>query len=300
MTKFKKLVEVAPVALEPWAEKELEAYAEKIIRYDDQPADNEELIRRIGDADAVLVRTYPKIDAEVLAAAPSLRYIGMSCSLYSKESANVDIAFAESKGICVKGIRDYGDHGVTEYVIYQLVRILHGYDYPMWRQRPLEFTGLKIGFVGMGTSGRMTAEALQFLGADISYFARSPKPDLEEKNMVYKPLRSLLQDSQVIITCLNKNVILLHEEEFAALGSGKIMINTSIGPAADLPALKKWCEDPANIFCSDTKGGIGEEIAATILQLPNVICPDASAGMTAQAYDLLSRKVLDNIKNFLV
>ncbi len=298
MNKFKKLVEVGPVALEPWAEKELEQYAETIVRYDNIPDTNEEIIRRIDDADAVLVRTYPKIDAQVLAAAPNVRYIGMSCSLYSKASANVDIAFAEDHGITVTGIRDYGDHGVTEYVIYQLVRILHGYDYPMWRERSLELTGLKIGFVGMGTSGRMTAEALQMLGADITYFARSIKPDLEEKGIRFKPLRELLADAQVVITCLNKNVILLHEEEFAALGNGKIMFNTSIGPAADLELLKKWCENPDNIFCSDTKDGIGD-IADDVLGLPNVICPNASAGMTQQAYDLLSRKVLDNIKGYL-
>ncbi len=297
--KFKKLVEVGPVALEPWAEKELENYAEEIVRYDDIPDNNAEIIRRIDDADAVLVRTYPKIDAEVLAAVPNVKYIGMSCSLYSKASANVDIAYAEAHGITVTGIRDYGDHGVTEYVIYQLVRILHGYDYPMWRERPLELTRLKVGFVGMGTSGRMTAEALQMLGAEISYFARSKKDDLEEKGICYQPLQDVLRESDVIITCLNKNVILLHEEEFEALGEGKIMFNTSIGPAANLELLKKWCENPKNIFCSDTRDGLGAETADELMRLPNVICVDASAGMTQQAYDLLSQKVLDNLTNFL-
>ncbi len=297
--KFHKLVEVGPVALEPWAEQELEQYANEIIRYDTLPETNEEIIKCIGGADAVLVRTYPKIDAEVLAAVPNVKYIGMSCSLYSKESANVDIAYAEAHGITVSGIRDYGDQGVTEYVIYQLVRILHGYDYPMWQERSLELTRLKVGFVGMGTSGRQTAAALKMLGADISYFARSVKSDLEEAGIHYKELHTLLEESQVVITCLNKNVILLGAEEFAKLGNGKIMINTSIGPAADLACLKEWCSHSDNIFCSDTKDGLGTEIAEEFMQLPNVICTDASAGMTAQAYDLLSRKVLDNIKAYL-
>ena len=31
----------------------------------------------------------------------------------------------------------------------------------------------------------------------------------------------------------------------------------------------------------------------------NVLCPDVSAGMTEEAYDLMSRKVLDNIKKML-
>lgn len=298
MKQFTRLVEAGPVGLQPWAEQELQEYAAEIVRYDDLPQDNAELIRRIRDADAVLVRTQPRVDAAVLAAAPALKYVGMCCSLYSKDSANVDIDYAEQHGITVRGIRDYGDHGVTEYVLYQLIRILHGYDCPMWKERPLELTGLKVGFVGMGVSGGMTADALQFMGAEISYYCRSPKQEREAKGQHFKPLHELLADSQVVITCLNKNVILLHEEEFRILGTGKIMFNTSIGPASDMEALRKWVSNPANIFCTDTKEAIGS-IADEILPLPNVICTNASAGMTAQAYDLMSRKVLDNIRQYL-
>lgn len=77
----------------------------------------------------------------------------MCCSLYSKESANVDIAAAELKGITVKGIRDYGDAGVSEYVIYELVKFLEGYDGLKWDSYAHEITNLKCGVVGLGTSG---------------------------------------------------------------------------------------------------------------------------------------------------
>ena len=33
--------------------------------------------------------------------------------------------------------------------------------------------------------------------------------------------------------------------------------------------------------------------------LKNVLCPDVSAGMTEEAYDLMSRKILDNIEKAL-
>lgn len=298
MKKFRKLVELGPVGLEPWAEEELKDYADEILRLPQTPVQQSEILQGIGDADAVLLRTQPRLGAEILSAAPQLRYVGMCCSLYSRDSANVDIDFAEKHGIAVSGIRDYGDHGVTEYVLYQLIRILHGYDFPMWRERPLEITGLKVGFVGLGVSGGMTAEMLQHLGAEISYFARAPKPERETAGMHFRPLRELLQNSQVILTCLNKNVILLHQEEFQAMGNGKILFNTSIGPASDPEALLRWISHPSNLLCADTRGALGEN-ADALLALPNVICPDVSAGMTAQAYDLLSRKVLDNIRQHL-
>ena len=116
--------------------------------------------------------------------------------------------------------------------------------------------------------------------------------------MHYKSLDELLRESEIVITCLNKGVILLHEKEFDILGSGKIMINTSIGPASDMQALKKWILDGSNIFISDTSGGVGE-IYQEVKDRKNVLCPDSSAGMTEEAYDLMSKKVLENMERAL-
>lgn len=298
MKKFRKLVEAGPIGLQPWAEEKLSDYADEIIRFETLPESEEELVKRIGDADAVLVRTLPLVPASVLSECKSLKYVGMCCSLYSKESANVDIDWAEKHGITVYGIRDYGDKGVTEFVVYALVRILHGYDWPMWKKRPKEITGLRIGFVGFGTSGQMTARLLKAMGADITYYARSVKEECEKEGMHYLPLHTLLENSEIVITCLNKGVILLNEEEFRILGNGKIMINTSIGPASDMAALKNWILNDSNIFISDTAGGVGE-IYQDVKNRKNVLCPDVSAGMTEEAYDLMSKKVLDNIEKML-
>ena len=298
MMKFRKLAEIGPIGLQPWAEEKLSGYASEIIRYSTLPESEDELVGMIGDADAILVRTQPLVPASVLSRCPHLKYVGMCCSLYSKESANVDIDYAEKHGITVYGIRDYGDKGVTEFVVYSLVKVLHGYDWPMWRKRPKEITGLRIGFVGFGTSGQMTARLLKTMGAEITYYARSAKEDCEKEGMHYRPLDDLLEESKVIITCLNKGVILLHDEEFSHIGSGKIMINTSIGPASDMTALRKWILDDSNTFISDTAAGIGD-IYQEVKDRKNVLCPDASAGMTEEAYDLMSRKVLDNIERML-
>lgn len=298
MKKFNKLVEAGFIGLEPWAEEKLKDYASEIVKYDRLPKDEDELVKWIGTADALLVRNLPLVPATVLSRCKSLKYVGMCCSLYSKESANVDIDYAEKHGITVYGIRDYGDKGVTEFVIYSLVKILHGYDYPLWRKRPKEITGLKIGFVGFGTSGQMTARALKSLGAEIAYYARSKKEDAEKEGMHYMPLNDLLKESEVVITCLNKGVILLHEEEFKSLGTKKIMINTSIGPASDIGELKKWIMNDSNIFVADTQGAVGD-IYDEVKDRKNVLCPNVSAGMTEEAYDLMSKKVLDNIEKML-
>lgn len=292
---FNKLVAIEPVSLIPSAEEALHTYAREVVLYRDVPVDDGEILRRIGDADAVLVSYTSRITRAVIERCQNVRYIGMCCSLYSEESANVDIACARERGIRVLGIRDYGDRGVVEYVLHELIGLLHGFGMPMLRDEPVEITGLRAGVVGLGVSGRMIADALAFMGAQISYFARSPKADADAAGYAFKPLDKLLEESEVVFTCLNKNVLLLQREQFDALGDGKVLFNTSIGPGFDPSALDAWVRRPGNHFFCDTKaaaGAVGEDF----FSLPNVHCPAVSAGRTKQAFVLLSQKVLANIE----
>lgn len=292
---FRKLVAIEPVSLVEWAEKKLYDYAEEVVLYHDIPADDEEIIRRISDADAVLVSYTSQIRANVLERCPAVRYVGMCCSLYSEASANVDIAYARERGIQVLGIRDYGDRGVVEFVLHELVALLHGYDRPMWKNLPEEITRLKVGIVGMGVSGGMIADALQFMGAEVSYYSRTRKPEKEASGMTYRELNDLLSYNDVVFTCLNKNVILLGKEQFEQLGSGKILFNTSIGPSHEMDALADWLNSGRNFFVCDTAGALGDS-TGKLLEHPHVFCPQASAGRTRQAFELLSEKVLNNLE----
>ena len=295
---FEKLVAIEPVSLVPQAEKELLLYARQVKLYEDIPADDAEIVRRIGDADAVLVSYTSQIRRPVIERCPNIRYIGMCCSLYSEESANVDIACARERGIVVKGIRDYGDRGVVEFAVSELVRFLHGFDRPMLYEMPAEITDLPVGIVGLGTSGGMIAQAMQFMGAKVSYFSRTRKPDWEKNGFFYLPLKELLAGGQVEFTCLNKNVILLGKEEFEALGQGKILFNTSIGPSHEIDALSEWLAGEKNYFVCDTEGALGDP-SGQLLAHPQVFCAGVSVGRTRQAFVLLSRKVLDNIRAYL-
>jgi lactate dehydrogenase-like 2-hydroxyacid dehydrogenase len=231
----------------------------------------------------------------------NVKYIGMCCSLYSPESANVDIRYADSRGITVLGVRDYGDEGVVEYVVSELVRCLHGFGTTNdgkprepWDGVAREITGIKAGIVGLGKSGGMVADALKFFGAEISYFARSEKVEATKKGYRFLPLRQLLQESEVIVTCLNKNTILLHEAEFAAMGNRKILFNTGLSPAWDEAPFAQWIDRDNLCYC-DTLIALGDK---RFLAHPHVNCMGVSVGRTRQAFDRLSEKVLANIETY--
>src|SRR5690606_2635108 len=99
-------------------------------------------------------------------------------------------------------------------------RCLHGFGQDKdgspakpWDGVAREITGLKAGIIGLGKSGGMIADALKFFGADIVYFSRNEKKEAREKGYRFLSLDQVLSQSEVVITCLNKNTILLHEAE---------------------------------------------------------------------------------------
>lgn len=293
---FEKIVAVDPIGMNEAGEQRLRDMAQDVVFYRDVPADDAETLRRIGDADALLVGFRTPIPRKVLEQCPALRYVGMCCSLYSEASANVDIAAARDHGIVVKGIRDYGDNGVVEYCIYELVRLLHGFGPYQWKEQPHELTGERVGILGMGTTGALVAKALQALGAEVCYFSRTRKPEVEASGIAYRPLHALLRHCDIVSAHLNKNVILLHEEEFEVLGHGKILLNTAIGPCFDEAPFLRWMQHGDNYYLCDATAIPPDQ--AYLRQIPKVLCANKGAGASVQCTARLVDKVLGNIQTY--
>lgn len=294
---FNKIVVIEPVNLLQKAKEQLRDYAKEVIFYDTLPEGDADILQRLGDADAMLV-SYTTYYGRSVLEASQLRYVGMCCSLYEEKSANVDIAAARERGIVVRGVRDYGDEGVAEYVVSELVRYLHGFGPIQWQGMPLELNGLNVGIIGMGATGRAISEALRFFKSHISYFSRTRKEALEkEKGYHWLALDDLLQESDVIISCLPKNTVILKGEQFARLGDGKMLFNISIAPSFEIAALEAWLASGKNEFFCDTPDALGHH--AGLLAHPHVHCANSSAGTTLQAKERLGKKVLNNICTFL-
>lgn len=297
MKKIRKLTAVQPVSFLPEGREAVKAYCEESVFYDTEPESDEELIERIGDSDAVFVSYNRPIGEKILSACPNLKYIGMCCSLYSPASSNVDITYAEQHGITVTGIRDYGDEGVAEYVIAELIRRLHGTDgNPPLLGEISELSGIRAGMLGMGASAQAVARGLSAFGADIRYYSRTRKTELEKENgYTYQELHDLLRDCDVICSCLSKNVTLLYETEFQILGENKMLFNTALSPCFDLSAMEKWLDQKNTWYYCDTLMGLGDE---KLLGRENVRCQKRSSGMTRQAVRRLNEKVIENLREY--
>ncbi len=271
---------------------------EPIIIFNDFPDNDTEILNRIADSDCALVSWHTKVNAEVIQAAPNLKYIGMCCSLYDEKAANVDIAQARKQGIVVKGVRDYGDDGTLEFIFAELIYLMKGLGNRRWQVENRELRGKTMGIIGMGTLGTMVARTARHFGMNVFYFNRSRKPELEAEGFGFLPLNELMATCDVISTHLPKNSNVMGEAEFRYKKPNSILVNTSIGLTFDKDAFFTWLSGDPTSFAIFDGPGVGDH-SEEFSKYPNIIISDRSSGFTLEAQSRLSEKVLANMQNFL-
>ena len=271
---------------------------EPIVIYNDFPGSDVEILNRIADSDCVLVSWHTKVNAEVIQAAPNLKYIGMCCSLYDEKAANVDILQARKHGVVVKGVRDYGDDGTLEFIFAELIYLMKGLGSRQWQIENRELRGKTMGIIGMGTLGTMVARTAKHFGMNVFYFNRSRKPELEAEGFDFLPLDELVATCDVISTHLPKNSNVMGEAEFRNKKPNSILVNTSIGLTFDKDAFLSWLSGDPTSFAILDGPGMGE-YSEEFSKFPNIIVSNRSSGFTLEAQARLSVKVLANMKSFL-
>ena len=214
----------------------------ELVVFDRSPRDEEEMIRRIGDAD-ILVANKAKVSRRVIDACPNLKFITIQAAGYDV----IDYEYAREKGIPLSNVPDYGSAAVAQYAIALLLEICgrvghHAeavrqgrwaesgewcfWDYPM-----IELAGKTMGIIGFGRIGQHVGKMARALGMDVIAFNRSRKP---EGALIadYVELDELLRRSDVIsLHCplfpetreiINKNTI-------SKMKDGVIILNNSRG-----------------------------------------------------------------------
>jgi phosphoglycerate dehydrogenase-like enzyme len=295
---FEQIICIDDTGLTPEGYRDLQQFSEKkVIRYSDVPATNEEVVERMQDADCVLVSWKTPVSSEAIQAAKRLTYIGMCCSLYDASSANVDIKAAQSKKVTVRGVRDYGDEGVVEFIFAQLISFYKGLGPYQWGNEPTELAGKNLGIIGFGTTGQMVGEVARLFKMKVWYYSRTRHREMENEDLRYAALEEVLATADVVTTHLPKKTYLLGAEEFEMMKPGSILINTSLGPTFDTKAFCDWIGQGRNYAIFDADGASGR--LENFSTYPNVIISDKVAGRTGEARVRLTEKVIANIRNYL-
>lgn len=294
MKKFDLLVMVDNTGIAEFALPALQLLAERVVCHDDFPSDQEEILGRIREADAVLVSWNTRLTKEVLSQCHKLRYIGLCCTYFDEKACNVDIACCRERGITVTGVSHYGDYGVVEYVISELIQMVKGLGSISFYEEQRELRHMKLGIIGLGTVGTMVAEAAAFFGMEVAYHNRSPKADCPYP---YLEKRELLQRSDVILVSIPRNQIVMEKEDFYQLGNHKIFINVGVGPSFDQKAFEEWI-DAGNYGILDA-GSIHKNCRQWYEGQERISLSGQVAGFTYNARQRLAEKAVKNIREYL-
>ena len=103
----------------------------------------------------------------------------------------------------------------------------------------------------------MMADAMKFMGADV-LLQPFQEAGQGRPGAGLQALKGTAGHSEVVFACLNKNVILLHEEEFTQLGQGKSCSIPPLDLHFDLPAPENMADQGNNYFICDTEGALGD------------------------------------------
>jgi lactate dehydrogenase-like 2-hydroxyacid dehydrogenase len=292
--KFKKIVSVDQTGISEFIRKDLEDLCEQVVFYEDQPKSEDEIIRRMADADGMLVSWKTPITPYILKALPKLKYIGMCCSLFDEASSNVNIRQAKEQGIEVVGVKDYGDEGVVEFIISQLIQLFKNQGPVKYKDEPIELGGIKLGIIGLGTLGTMVAKAAKAFNMDVYYHNRSEK----DSEFQYLSMDDLSKTCDIITTHLPRNTKVISEEFFKHMNAYSVLINTGLSPSYDEVAFLEWIVKP-NRYAIFDQVALRDDLKEVYSKYPNIYFSNHVTGFTWNARKRLSEKALMNIKDYL-
>lgn len=219
----------------------LEALGEVTV-YDRTKA--EDIVARIGDADAVYTNKTP-ITKETLDACPNVKFIGVLATGYNI----VDIEAAKEKGIPVSNIPTYGTAAVSQFAIALLLELCHhigehsdavkagewtnNADWCFWKYPLVELAGKTMGIIGFGRIGQDTGKIAQALGMKVLAYDAYKRPELESETCKYADLDTVLAQSDVIsLHCplFPATEGIINKDSIAKMKDGVMIINDSRGP----------------------------------------------------------------------
>ena len=210
--------------------------------YDRTPYQEEEIIRRIGDADVIFTNKCP-ISKSTLDACPNLKFISVLATGYNV----VDTAYAAQKGIPVSNIPTYGTASVGQFAIALLLEICHHVqrhsdavhegkwesnpDWCFWDYPLIELAGKTLGIIGFGRIGRTTGRIAKAMGMKV--LATGSRETEEGREIAeYTDFDTLISSSDVIaLHCpaFPDTVGCINRETISRMKDGVIIINNSRG-----------------------------------------------------------------------
>ena len=280
----------------------------EVCCYDDDPCPQEELYERASDADVIIfsINQLGNPLIEKLAQNKKLKHIQFMGIGYK---SYVDEEFCRSLGISVLGVGEYGSNAIAEYAIALMLSSIRGIavgDRRMkkheWNMKGLlggEIAGSTVGVVGTGAIGRLVAQKLHLLGAEVIAFdIREDRELIEKYGVRYVSLEELMRTSDIVSVHLkytSQTEKIISAEMLSLMKPEAVFINTARAQVVDYDALLRMLKD-GKISAAAVDVHYGEPPHDwDLVCMDNVIATPHIAYFTAVANTNLLRKSVESV-----
>ena len=286
----------------------------EVTVYDRSPLnDEDEVIRRIGDAEVVLTNKTP-LTTKIIESSGKIKYIGFLATGYN----NADSKAARERGIPITNIPTYGTNAVAQFAIGLLLEICHHighhdrvvkegrwekhYDFCFWDYPLIELADKTMGIIGLGRIGKATARIARALCMEV---IANDIVETEDgaKYAKYVSKDELYARSDVIslhTPLFPETTGMINKETISKMKDGVIILNNARGPLIDQ-------QDLADALNSGKVYAAGLDVVATepikgdnpLLKAKNCFITPHISWAPRESRGRLMDIAVNNLKGFL-
>jgi len=277
-------------AIHPVARIRFAAHADVV---DVDGTDVDALLRAIGSADALVVRSETQVTPEVLAAAPALKVVARA----GVGVDNIDLDAASRAGVLILNAPGANAVSAGEHTIALLLAVTRQIPHAdastragKWERkqlRPIDLRGRTVGIVGLGRVGSVVAQRLRAFEMQVlAYDPYIGTQRFTEMGAAPVDFETLLAKSDVVtfhVPATAETAHMLNATTIQQLKPGTIVINAARGEVVDQDAL-------AEALRSGKVAGAGVDVfphepcvSSPLFDLPNVVVTPHTGGSSAEA-----------------
>ncbi|WP_434812044.1 phosphoglycerate dehydrogenase [Microbacterium sp. bgisy189] len=273
-------------------------------------ADRAALLPALADANAVLIRSATKMDAEAIAAAPELKVIARA----GVGLDNVDIKTATTAGVMVVNAPTSNIISAAELTVGHILSLARHIPAAhaslaagAWKRS--SFTGTElfektVGIIGLGRIGALIAARLQAFGVTVVAYDPYVTPARAgQLGVQLLELDDLLATSDFVTIHMPKTpetTGMIGAEQFRIMKNSAYVVNVARGGLIDEQALREAlvageiAGAGLDVFTSEPPAAGGS--AAALLDLPNVVVTPHLGASTDEAQEKAGVSVAKSVK----
>jgi len=253
----------------------------------------DDLLAKVGDYDALVVRSRTKVDAEVISRATRLKIIARPGTGLD----NIDLRAANARGVEIVNSPEALVEAVAEHVIGLMLAVAR--DIPaadasmkagLWEKQRfvgMELKGKTLGIAGLGRIGRRVAEIARVMGMSLLGYdvIEVPQETLASLNCRMVDLDTLFAASDFVtlhVPLTTETRHMVDPRRISLMKRNSVLINASRGEVIDETALAKALRmgeiggEALDVFASEPPGG-------QIVAAPRLVTTPHIGGQTKEA-----------------